>query len=121
MFKGSFSHLHTRIFTSVVFPCIYDETKKVKVTNGDPLQLTVISNILENINFNPENDDYIIIPFPLIKGKNRVKIIDLENYPKIFEDLSLTFTDLDKKENNYNTIGKYEIEFLSKISSSLIM
>jgi hypothetical protein len=114
MYKGNFTHIHTRIFTSVVYPCIYDEEKKTKVSNGNPLQLTVFVNVLENISFTPDNESYLVLPFPLITGKNRVKIFDIDNYPKIFEDLSLTF-ETDEKENDYDVIGKYEVSILNKI------
>jgi len=79
--------------TKIATFCCYDsEVKKINKRNykskkGNPLQLIIYENKV-NINSEPVA---MILPFPLIKGVNRIKLVDLSEYPNIMDDIEDLF------------------------------
>ncbi len=119
----------TKILVSVVYPTklvekIQDGVKKIyKVGEGKPLQLTVYSN---KVDLGSESAA-MILPFPLISGKNRVKIINMEKYDNIFEDIDLLFPMENPSifgsgigqdsEIQTENIGKYKVSLVPNLKS----
>lgn len=88
-----------------------DEGSKLyKQPFGRPMQLTIYSNQVDRDDSMLDNEMGVmvrpvamILPFPLIKGKNRVKLLDLSRYKNIFEDLELLFPDASEFEYTNST------------------
>ena len=135
MFDGNIDNIsNTKIFTSIVYPSKL-EVKKIngiekgfKIPVGKPLQLVVYTT---DIKISPNfidmdvpgikvNSNTLILPFPLINGENRVKILNMSDYTNFFDDVDMIFpstittgfqgfiTDLkdDMVETNY--VGGYK-------------
>ena len=66
------------------------------IPDRPPMQLTIYSNTIQLNSGGRGEPTAMILPFPLIKGKNRVKLYDLSKYPKMFKDLGKMFTRLGK-------------------------
>lgn len=92
---------HTKIFSSVVYPAKIEirGNKKVKIPEGNPLQLIIYST---HINFYKKNDELdvpgskvhpnlLILPFPLVSGSNRIKILNMKQYENFFDDVEMIF------------------------------
>lgn len=79
--------------TKIATFCCYDsEVKKINKRNyksktGNPLQLVIYENKVSIASMPVA----MILPFPLIKGVNRIKLIDLSEYPNIMEDIGDLF------------------------------
>lgn len=81
----------TKILVGKVFPARVDAEKRgptkrlVKTIIGArQLQLTVYANIVSIHSRQTDNNCYMILPIPLIKGRNRIKILQFERYTDIF-------------------------------------
>lgn len=106
IFSGDVTHVSgTKIMVSTVAQSKivtvrdnYGKTRKVRrpAPNVKPLQLTVYSNTVEiNRTGTPTS---MILPFPLLKGKNRVQIMDLSKCNKLFKHLDKLFKSKKNKE-----------------------
>jgi hypothetical protein len=72
------------------------------VPDRPPMQLTIYSNTVQLNSGSRGEPTAMILPFPLIKGKNRVKLYDLSKYPKLFKDLDKMFTRVTKGMNSFS-------------------
>lgn len=123
IFAGNIDNVcNTKIFVSLVHPSklvikkVNGIDKGLKTPVGKPLQLVIYSNNVQasTLNFDtdvpgiklPENA--MILPFPLIKGENRVKILDMSNYENIFDDLDMIFPTI-KNKGFRGMLGNYSI------------
>jgi hypothetical protein len=104
IFSGSVESVAaTKILVSQVYQTQIVEQKekgkkkRYKKPVGKPLQLVVYSN---KVILDPTAHDSIagtpggtamILPFPLIKGNNRVAVLDMSNYENFFDDIELLF------------------------------
>lgn len=105
IFSGSVESVGaTKILVSKVYQSQIVEQKekggrirRFKKPVGAPLQLVVYSN---KVILNRNSHDSIsgtpgrtamILPFPLIKGKNRVAVLNMNNYENFFDDVELLF------------------------------
>ena len=124
IFSGEVEQVaNTKIFVSVAFPAKVESEHKNghirtrKTINGKALQLTVYSNNVQvNSNHVNENKEIaMILPFPLIKGPNRVKILDMSNYPNFFGDLEMMFPIIDSHEFRSQNIFTEEDDRLLEV------
>jgi hypothetical protein len=82
------------------------EVRKYKKPTGNPMQLTVYSNKtiigppVSSSGPGPGTGTAMILPFPLIKGQNRVKVLDMSKYENFFDDIELLFPLQDAYSNN---------------------
>jgi len=101
IFSGPISHVSgTNIMVTTVMQSKivtirdkYGKARRVRrpAENTKPLQLTVYSNTIEINHAASSEQTAMILPFPLIKGKNRVKIMDLSNCKSLFKKLGKLF------------------------------
>lgn len=106
MFTGEINNvINTKIFISEVYQSKIEVKKKdntykaYKIPVGKPLQMVIYSNTVQTQPITYDIDvpgvkipkSVMVLPFPLIKGKNRVKILDLNNYNDFFDDLDIIF------------------------------
>lgn len=104
MISGIVEHIsNTKIFTGIVYPAkiISKNNKIYKIPEGKPLQLTIYSSqiLFREIEKYSDLDipgirifpNLLILPFPLISGENRIKILNFKQYSNFFEDLDLIF------------------------------
>jgi hypothetical protein len=110
IFSGAVTHVaNTKILVGIVYPSslqvreIGGAKKGVKIPDySSPFQLTVYSNQVGlggetpleeslEVSHRQEYQPAMVLPFPLKKGANRIKILDFSKYAKIFEDLDLLF------------------------------
>lgn len=133
----------TRILISKIFPAKIitgkdgnGRMRKFKQPNGLPLQLTVYSNSVKlsrtPFDSNGRPNTAMILPFPMKPGrKNRVRVLNMEQYEGIFEDLNSMFpfyvsnssesksynlSDDAQKLEVYN-IGSYQVSLVPGIKS----
>ena len=124
IFNGNIENVnHTKIFTSIVYPSklvtkkVNGSVKGYKIPVGKPLQLVIYSNnvqvqVLEKyvdsdvpgLKFSPTA---MILPFPLIKGNNRVKILDMSKYNNFFDDIDMVFPTI-KGEGFRGMLNNYD-------------
>jgi hypothetical protein len=92
--------LASKVFrTEIVTQKEKGKSHKFKKPVGVPLQLIVYCNkvVLDatnasNINaFGSRGGTAMILPFPLIKGNNRVAVLDMSRYENFFDDIDLMF------------------------------
>ena len=97
IFSGSVDSVSTtKILVSRVYQTEIVEQKgsKYKKPVGNPLQLVIYSN---KVTLTPADSDSVrvgtamILPFPLLKGQNRVALLDMSKYPNFFDDVELLF------------------------------
>lgn len=69
------------------------------VPGKPPMQLTIYSNTVQLNSGGRGEPVAMILPFPLIKGRNRVKMYDLSKYPKLFKDLDKMFTRVEQSNS----------------------
>jgi hypothetical protein len=110
IFSGVIKHVaNTKILVTVAYPAqvitknVGGRMQPVKIPDtAHPLQLTVYSNQVAlggatalELSSGVEPDKAyapaMVLPFPLRKGANRVKLLDLSEYSNIFEDLEMFF------------------------------
>jgi len=101
IFSGPISHVSgTNIMISSVMQSKivtirdkYGKARRVRrpAENTKPLQLTVYSNTIEINQAASSEQTAMILPFPLIKGKNRVQLMDLTNCKSLFKRLGKLF------------------------------
>jgi hypothetical protein len=137
------SHLSTRDINGK------KRTVKIPNTKQRPLQLVVYSNKVElgtpsalETSFIDEmppiyDESYVsgtsildsssgntamVLPFPLRKGPNRVKIINLSNYAGIFEDLELLFPSTDRgiATSLMTNEDSLEVQYIGNYKASII-
>lgn len=97
---------NTKILIAPVYPAklvtkqVNGSKRVYKQPSGRPLQLVIYSNNVTKQESALASDlgeegvsrpTAMILPFPLIKGTNRVKILDMSRYPNFFDDLDLLF------------------------------
>lgn len=142
IFDGNIESVsNTKIFTSVVYPSklvvkkVNGRERGYKIPNGKPLQLVIYSNnaqvqVLEKyidsdvpgLKFSPTA---MILPFPLINGKNRVKILDMSKYSNFFEDVDMVFPTLKSQgfrgmiTNSYSD-DMLEIQYVGSYKASIV-
>lgn len=92
---------NTKIFSSIVYPAVVEirDKKRVKIPEGNPLQMIIYST---KITFQQKNDELgsiqsnmLILPFPLVSGANRFKILNMAQYANFFEDVEMIFPTVD--------------------------
>ena len=101
IFSGPISHVSsTKILVSTVMQAKkvlvrdnYGKTRQVRrpAMETKPLQLTVYSNAVEINGGATSEQTAMILPFPLIKGKNRVRLLDLSKCTDLFKNLDKMF------------------------------
>jgi len=121
IFSGPVSHVSgTKIMISAVAQSKivtirdkYGKTKRVRraAEGTQPLQLTVYSNTV-SVNGMGE-PTAMILPFPLIKGKNRVQIMDLSKNKNMFKNLDKLF----KSKRNKELIMQNALEYFDDADS----
>jgi hypothetical protein len=111
IFDGNIDNVSgTKIFTSIVYPAklisknVNGMTKGYKMPVGNPLQMVIYSNNVQIAYMDKYTDvdvpgiripsTAMILPFPLIKGENRVKILDMSKYENFFDDIDMVFPTL---------------------------
>lgn len=117
MFSGSIEKIdNIKIFTSIAFPAkiIVKNNKRLKVASGEPFQFVIYSCAIKAF----KDITLCILPFPLIRSKNRVKILDISGYNNFFDDIEMIFPmkDMDgfNKILRKETLEKpYNIKFQS--------
>lgn len=123
IFSGDVEEVNnTKIFISVVYPAKLEikKDKRYKVPVGKPLQLVIYSNAVQN------NDNIaMILPFPLISGKNRVKILDMSKYSNFFDDIELMFPSINtnntRSSNNYfDSDELLEVHYVGNYKASIV-
>jgi hypothetical protein len=90
--------LVSRVFqTEIVEQKERGKVRKFKKPVGNPMQLVVYSN---KVILDPSSTDDVtgmrngaamILPFPLIKGRNRMAVLDMSRYKNFFDDVELLF------------------------------
>lgn len=104
IFSGAVSNVSTtKILVSPVYQAEIvtrrerETVRKFKKPVGKPMQLVVYSN---KVVLDPNDRDNVtgvrngaamILPFPLIKGYNRVAVLDMSRYTNFFDDVELLF------------------------------
>jgi hypothetical protein len=138
IFSGEIESISaTKILASVVYPCQvvsrYVEGRKKIIKSPDlskPMQLTIYSNKIA-IGMNSfARTPAMILPFPLKRGANRIRIIDLSEYNGIFDDLDLLFSsdssvgsrmwNVDDDDDSYlkiHKVGKYSASIVPNFES----
>lgn len=142
IFDGNIDNVsNTKIFISVVYPAklivkkIHGIEKGFKTPIGKPLQLVIYSNNIQmpSINYDTEvpgikiPQTAMILPFPLIKGENRVKILDMSKYSNFFEDIDMIFPVLKNQGFTNMTYGELndseemlEIQYVGNYKASIV-
>lgn len=103
MWSGDVDNVsNTQIFAGVVYPARVETKhgKARKVPDGKAMQMVIVSNTVQI----PALDKYdldvpgvyhsgtaMIIPVPLVSGENRIKVVDISDYPRFFEDIDMVF------------------------------
>lgn len=65
------------------------KTKKFKIAEGTPMQLTIVSCTIEKQNVS--EDVFVILPFPMMRETRRFKIFNIDHYNEIFKDVDKFF------------------------------
>jgi hypothetical protein len=101
IFSGPISHVSgTNIMLSTVMQSKvvtirdkYGVARRVRrpSENTKPLQLTVYSNTIAINHAASTDQTAMILPFPLVKGKNRVQVMDLSKCKSLFKRLGKLF------------------------------
>lgn len=112
--------LVARVYQSKIIDATdsYGRKRRFKKPIGEPLQLTIISNKIE-LSRNPidefgKDSAVMILPVPLKKSRNRISIINLDNYECIFQDFSMLFS---KHQLFERCIGNYHTFLASNIDT----
>jgi len=140
IFSGSVKEVSkTKILVSQVFPAkIIDardktgRSRRFKKPIGKPLQLTVYQNSVQ-LSRNPMDasgrpNTAMILPFPLRSDrKNRVQLLNMENYEGLFDDLesvfsqrvvlSKAYTLSDNQSLDVYNIGSYQASIVPNFDS----
>jgi hypothetical protein len=129
IFSGIIEHVsNTKILVSVIYPSelkyknINGLEKGVKMPKYErPFQLTVYSN---KTAFDTAIKPTMILPFPLKRGGNQVKLLNFCNYARIFEDLDLLFP-IDEIEMNATFSNNFDdeeiaVEYIGDYKASIV-
>lgn len=65
------------------------KTKKFKIAEGTPMQLTVVGFTIEKQNVS--EDVFVILPFPMMRETRRFKLFNIDHYNEIFKDFDKFF------------------------------
>jgi len=118
IFSGDVSEVSgTQILVSKVYPAKIvntvgrdGRTRRFKKPHGKQLQMTVYSNIVQlsrtPFDSHGRPNTAMILPFPIRPGrKNRVVLLNMENYGGIFDDMKSLFPSMKMSTN-----GSYTLE-----------
>lgn len=135
IFSGSVENVAaTKILVSKVYRSQIVEQKqkngrirRFKKPVGNPLQLTVYSNKVvldhrahDSLTGN-RGGTAMILPFPLIKGQNRVAVLNMENYENFFDDIELLFPVPQSREmNSYSLTDAIEVMKVGSYKVSIV-
>lgn len=145
IFSGEIEHVsNTKIFTSVVYPSrmvikkVNGVQKGFKIPEGKPLQIIIYSNSVQSSDFTKLVDTNVpgiktpmsamILPVPLIKGSNRIKILDMSKYGNFFEDIDMVFPStstngfrgLINQSYGLDEDGMLNIEYVGNYKASIV-
>src|SRR6185437_232274 len=146
IFDGNLENVSgTKIFATVVHPAKLEKRKDsngrektYKVPVGNALQMIIYSNKVQLEQFNYDQAlpgikvprSAMVLPFPLISGKNRFRILDMSKYHSFFDHIDMIFpTDkgegfraaanewlLDSEENlEIQHVGNYKVSVVSSL------
>jgi hypothetical protein len=85
------------------------------VPDKPAMQLTIYSNTVQLNSGSHGEPTAMILPFPLIKGKNRIKLYDFSKYPKLFKDLDKMF----KKVSRGGDMLSFDSDYMAQNSGRL--